>query len=89
MITIRNATPSFLRVKLPGGKLLRLGPGKTGQIADGAQETEGVRSLVEAGQIEIVGEGAGPKGGTATAPAPHARTGGRNLPPGTSTQGDR
>jgi hypothetical protein len=89
MITIRNTTPGFLRVKLPGGKVLRLGPGKTGQIADGAQETEGVQALVEAGEVEIVGEGSGRKGGRASGPAPHARTSGHHLPPGTSSQGDR
>jgi hypothetical protein len=56
--SIRNLTRTFLKISLPGGKVLRLGPGKTGQIADHAHELPSVKKLLEAGQIEIVSEGA-------------------------------
>lgn len=57
MKTIRNKTQQPLRVPLPGGKTLHLGPRKDGQIADNAAEHAGLRRLVEAGSIEILGEG--------------------------------
>ena len=58
MKTITNKTRKPLKVALPGGKFLHLGPLKSGQIADGAAEAPGVVRLIEAGEIELVGEGA-------------------------------
>jgi hypothetical protein len=89
MKTIRNTTPRPLRVKLPGGKTLHLGPGKTGQIADGAEEHESVQALIADGQIEIVGEEAGPRGTGTSGPSPHAETHGHSQPLGIPPKGDR
>lgn len=79
MTAVSNKTQRPLSVPLPGGKKLHLGPGKTGQIAAGAVRDAGVRKLVEAGEIEIVGEDerptAGPGGGKRT----------RSFRPGYST----
>ena len=62
--TISNKTHRPLSVPLPRGKILHLGPGKTGQIASEAAEHPPLRKLVEAGEIEILGEGhAGTVGG--------------------------
>jgi hypothetical protein len=38
-------------------------PGKTGQIASNAVEHPGLKKLIEAGEVEIVGEGSGATGG--------------------------
>ena len=53
MKTIRNLTRKPIKVPLPGGKSLRLGPNKDGTIQDRAVDHGGVRSLVEAGTIEV------------------------------------
>ena len=62
MTVISNKTRGPLSVPLPRGKTLHLGPGKTGQISSTAISHPAVRKLVDAGQIEIVGEGARPAG---------------------------
>jgi hypothetical protein len=55
--TISNKTHRPLSVPLPRGKTLHLGPGRTGQIASEAAEHPPLKKLVEAGEIEILGEG--------------------------------
>ena len=55
--TISNKTHRPLTVPLPRGKTLHLGPGKTGQIASGAADHPPLKKLLEAGEIEILGEG--------------------------------
>ena len=67
---IRNKTNRPLAVPLPGGKKLRLGPGKAGQVTPKATEFPAVVKLIEADELEIVGGGrgsasrdAGPKSG--------------------------
>jgi hypothetical protein len=54
MKTVSNKTHKPLSVPLPRGKILHLGPGKTGQIASNAADHPAVKKLVEAGQIEIL-----------------------------------
>jgi hypothetical protein len=56
MKTIRNRTLAPIKVALPGGKTLYIGPKKTGQVSDQATERPSFRRLVENEQIEIVGE---------------------------------
>lgn len=63
MPTISNKTRKPLRVPLPGGKILRLGPLKEGQVAANAVEFPGLKALVEAGEIEIVEGGSRRTGG--------------------------
>ena len=43
---IRNLTPRPLKIPLPGGKVLRLGPRMTGQVTPKAAESEGVKKLL-------------------------------------------
>lgn len=79
MKEIRNTSVGPLRVPLPGGKTLHLGPKKVAQIADNAAEYPGVLRLIEAGSIEILGEGERTEGDSATGTAPgssqgHAKT---------------
>ncbi len=54
---ITNKTKKPLSIKLPGGKTLRLGPGKTGQITSKAAEHPPVKRLLDEGVIEILGDG--------------------------------
>jgi hypothetical protein len=65
MTTVTNKTRRPLRIGLPGGKTLHLGPGKAGQISSKDAEDPHVKKLVEDAVIEIVDEGArrGPTGG--------------------------
>jgi hypothetical protein len=60
---IRNKTTEPIRIPLPGGKVLHLGPAKVAQIADNATEHAALQRLVKAGSIEILGEGERPEGG--------------------------
>jgi len=57
MKTVKNNTRTPVKVPLPRGKSLHLGPGKSGQIRDEAAEHPALKKLVEAGDIEIVGAG--------------------------------
>ena len=65
MKEIRNMTKRPIRIPLPGGKTLFLGPAQVAQIADNAAEHAGVEKLVADGSIEILGKGErvnGPRG---------------------------
>jgi hypothetical protein len=77
--TIRNRTRLPIRIPLPGGKVLHLGPAKTGQIADEALARDAVQSMLTAGAIEILGEGAHPQAAGTGAAAPHEETRGRHA----------
>ena len=74
MKTVVNKTTAPLRVPLPRGKSLHLGPKKTGQIADGAADHAGVKKLVEAGKIEIFDGGDTQRGAAGESAAPHEAT---------------
>ncbi len=50
---VTNKTKLPVKVKLPGGKILRLGPGNTGQITPKAAAHPPVQKLVEEGVLEI------------------------------------
>ena len=64
MKNIENKTHKPIKVPLPGGKFLHLGPGKTGQVADSAIDTApALKKLIEAGELEVHVDGAGPAGG--------------------------
>lgn len=75
MTTIRNKTSRPLRVPLPQGKVLHLGPKQSGQIA-GHQDHPPLKKMLDAGEIELVDDGGrGTKGGPAARPgSPHAST---------------
>ena len=68
MATISNKTDRPLRVPLPRGKVLHLGPRMSGEIASSAVTHPPLAAMVEAGTIEVVAEGPdvtqkGPDGG--------------------------
>lgn len=66
MKTVVNKTRSPLKIALPRGKSLRLGPDGSGRIRDEDAEHEPVKKLIADGAIEIVapGTGAGGLGGS-------------------------
>ena len=89
MKSISNMTRRPIRIPLPGGKSLHLGPGKTGQIQDRAAETPALMRLIDAGEIEIHDEGSAQ---TATADRPggaHAATHGHTPSTMIRPKGDR
>ena len=57
MKEIENKTSRPIRVPLPGGKTLFLGPSKVAQIADNAVEHPEIQKLAKEGSIVILGEG--------------------------------
>ena len=54
MKTVRNLTFKPIKVPLPGGKALRLGPKADGIIDDKAAEHGSLKRMVEAGTIEVL-----------------------------------
>ena len=89
MKTVRNKTTRPIRVPLPGGKVLHLGPAKDAQIGDSAAEHAGLLKLVKAGSLEILGDGEhteGPSSAPGNAPE---QTRGRAKSTQLRHQGDR
>ena len=57
MKTVLNRSRRPLKIHLSRGRVLHLNPGKEGQIAAQDSDRESVKKLVEAGDLEILGEG--------------------------------
>ena len=89
MKTITNKTRRPLAVPLPGGKKLRLGPGKTGQIASKAVDHPPLKKLIDAEQIEVLGEGDRPIDGAGDGSAGRAWSPGHGSGGGARRTGDR
>lgn len=60
MKTIRNTTPGPLRVPLGGGRVLHLGPGQSGKVADDAPMGPAMARMIEARELELIGAGDAP-----------------------------
>lgn len=90
MKTVRNKSKKALRVPLPQGKVLHLGPARTGQVSDHAVEHPPFAKLLEAGEVEIVGEGAHASEGPGPAQAGgHPQTHGHHPTVSAPRRGDR
>ncbi len=89
MKTIVNKTPGPLRVPLPRGKVLHLGPLKTGEISHNDLDHEPLQRLIEAGKVEIQGDGSGVEVSHEHARSPHAETRGHHPPTNAPVKGDR
>lgn len=74
MKNVLNKTRSPLKIPLPQGRFLHLGPMKTGQISDGAAESPAMKKLIKDGQVEIVGEGTHPSSAAQAPGAVHEST---------------
>jgi hypothetical protein len=71
MTTIRNATHRPLRVPLPQGKTLHLGPNQTGKVGDHLDHPP-LKKLLDAGEIEVVAEAGRAGGATPSGSEGHA-----------------
>lgn len=89
MKTIRNKTHRPLTIRLPRGKVLRLGPRNEGQIATGDAEQESLKKLVTNGDVEIFDDtpGSEPTAGNYT--GGRARTQGHRSTRSAGKRGDR
>ena len=89
MKTIANTTHRPQRVPLPRGKVLHLGPNATGQVSHKDLDHPPFKALVEAGVIEIQGDGTSVE----SAPAPggnrYAGPQGPHSPAGSQVRGNR
>ena len=89
MKTVINKTRAPIKIPLPRGKVLHLGPGKTGQIRDDAAEHAALKKLVDAGEIQII-EGAEHESiATGGAAVPHESTQGHGKSTFRQKKGDR
>ena len=89
MKTIRNKSHAPLRVPLPRGKVLHLGPNQEGQIAHTDVDHEPLQRLVSSDALEIIDD----QSAAATAhdheKGPNAETHGHHPQTGSSSRGDR
>jgi hypothetical protein len=91
MKTIVNKTRGPLRVPLPRGKTLHLGPGKSGQVAHHNLDHKPLKQLIEDGKIEIQEDTSTKAVGRERGRAPHESTSthGHQRPSSTQVKGDR
>lgn len=89
MATVRNKTSKPLRVHISAGKILHLGPNKEGQISDHDRDHRGVRVLVEAGDLEILGETSRQPDGKPDSVSDHEETHGYHPDTSLHRRGDR
>lgn len=54
--TIINKTRRPIRISLPRGKTLHLGPAGQGQVHDDALERPALKKLIAAGEVEVIDE---------------------------------
>ena len=89
MATITNKTSKPLSVPLPGGKKLRLGPLKSGEIPNKAVDHPPVQKLIEAGEVEIVDPQQKPRRGGGGSRGSRSVSGGQGHGGGIRRTGDR
>ena len=89
MKSILNKTRGPLTIRLSQGKVLRLGPGKEGQIATQDADRESVKKLMANGDITIVDEGSHAASGTGAPTAGRLNTRVHHPSFGVTKRGDR
>lgn len=89
MKTVRNKTHQPIKVPLPQGKILHLGPHQTGQISHKAVDHEPLQRLVKQGSIEIQGDGPNAEEIHEHTKGPQPETHGHHPPSGSHVRGDR
>jgi hypothetical protein len=87
--TILNKTREPLRVALPRGKTLHLGPGQSGQVANQHLDHKPLKRLIDAGKVEV--QDAESSGGASRdrERAPHESTHGHQAPGTFQFKGER
>ncbi len=90
MKTILNKTFKPLKITFSGGKVLHLGPGKTGQIPDAALDQNSIQALVKSATIEVLDGGpAHVQGADTSSGGPHEITRGHRPAMTGPTKGQR
>ena len=89
MKDIRNTTTKPLRVPLPKGSILHLGPKADGQVGENALDHPPFKKLVEAGDVEVLGEGERESRHPIKEGKGHAETHGHTHAGGVHPSGDR
>lgn len=89
MKTVINKSRGPIKLLLPRGKSLHLGPGRTGQIADGAEDRPAIKKLIEQGTIEVYDEVASRKSGGGDGGPRHASTQTQGKSSFRTNKGDR
>ena len=89
MKSIINKARRPLKINLSRGRVLHLGPGKEGQIATQDADRESFKKLVEAGDIEVVGEGSGPVTSSGNVASGHPDARGHHPSMSIKKRGDR
>jgi len=86
---VRNKSRSPLKIPLSQGRVLHLGPLKTGQVQDGDVERPAIKKLIEGDQLEVVGEGSHPSSASEAPGAVHESTHGHAQKKDTRPKGNR
>ena len=89
MKTVVNKTHAPLKVPLPRGKSLRLGPLKEGQIRDEHAEHPPLKKLVDKGSIEVFDAGSNTINAGGPLNVPHESSRGQGSSTGHERGGDR
>jgi hypothetical protein len=89
MKTVTNQTGGPLKVPLPQGKILHLGPRQKGQIADPAAEHPPLMKLVEEGKLKVEDDAGGRRGGHESGPGGRTESHGHHPPSQGRTWGER
>ena len=89
MKTIRNRTRRPLKIQLQAGKVLHLGPGKTGQVSDQTTERPSFIKLLKDGDIEVQGEGEAAMDQSGRPTSPGESTHGHNPTTAVHPKGNR
>jgi hypothetical protein len=70
MKVIRNTTQAPLAIPLGAGRLLHLGPGQSGNVADDAPKAPAIARMIKARKLKLVGAEDGSVETVATGGAP-------------------
>lgn len=89
MKTILNKTHEPIRVPLPRGKVLHLGPNKEGQVSHTEIDHPPLQKLIEDGVLEVQADESEGGGGHDASKGPQANTHGFHPPTGSPNRGDR
>ena len=89
LVEIKNTSKRPLKVPLPGGKTLFLGPGAKGNVSDKASDHPPLEELVESGTIEVLGSGRSKSGGESHVKTEVASSSSSKGGPGMRRSGDR
>ena len=89
MATIRNTTKRPLKVRLPGGKTMHLGPAGSGQVKPKALDSPALQALISSGDVVVEDSGHSSPGGGGGSNKGISASGGHGGGPGLFQSGDR